>query len=135
MRLNSWIVIDGGSRSQQKHIMSMVMFFKKKFKIDPYIEIYFRGDSHSLGGCIEIDDGEYQIDLRRSMRLKDMLMTLAHELVHVKQYEYGELTQDSEDNISYWDKPSEIEAYGRELGLFITWVEENNLGNKVWTQD
>jgi len=135
MRLNSWIVIDGGSRSQQKHIMSMVMFFKKKFKIDPYIEIYFRGDSHSLGGCIEIDDGEYQIDLRRSMRLKDMLMTLAHELVHVKQYEYGELTQDSEDNISYWDKPSEIEAYGRELGLFITWAEENNLGNKAWTQN
>ena len=135
MRLNSWIVIDGGSRSQQKHIMSMVMFFKKKFKIDPYIEIYFRGDSHSLGGCIEIDDGEYQIDLRRSMRLKEMLMTLAHELVHVKQYEYGELTQNCEINIPYWDKPSEIEAYGRELGLFITWAEENNLGNKAWTQD
>ena len=120
MRYNSWTVIDGGSKSLQKHIISMVMFAKKKFKIDPYIEIYFRGDSYGLGGCVEIDDGEYQIDLRRSMKLKEMLMTLAHELVHV---------------IPYWDKPSEIEAYGRELGLFITWAEENNLGNKAWTQD
>ena len=135
MRYNSWTVIDGGSKSLQKHIISMVMFAKKKFKIDPYIEIYFRGDSYGLGGCVEIDDGEYQIDLRRSMRLKEMLMTLAHELVHVKQYEYGELTQNSEINIPYWDKPSEIEAYGRELGLFITWAEEKNLGNKAWTQD
>ena len=81
-----------------------------------------------------MEEGEYQIDLDRSARLKTMLTTLAHELVHVKQYEYGELTQNSEDNIPYWDKPSEIEAYGREVGLFITWVEENNLGNKAWTQ-
>ena len=81
-----------------------------------------------------MEEGEYMIDLDKSLKLRDMLTTLAHELVHVKQYECGELTQNSEDNIPYWDKPSEIEAYGREVGLFITWVEENNLGNKAWTQ-
>ena len=134
MRYANFIIIDGGTESQQKYAISMIMFFKKKFDIDPYIEVCFRGQRHSLGGCIQMEEGEYRIDLDRSARLKTMLTTLAHELVHVKQYECGELTQHSEDNIPYWDKPSEIEAYGREVGLFITWVEENNLGNKAWTQ-
>ena len=126
-------MIEGGTKSQQKYAISMIMFFKK-FNIDPYIEVCFRGQRHSLGGCVQMEEGEYMIDLDRSMRLRDMLTTLAHELVHVKQYECGELTQNSEDNIPYWDKPSEKEAYGREVGLFVTWAEENNLGNKIWTQ-
>ena len=134
MRYANFIIIDGGTESQQKYAISMIMFFKEKFDIDPYIEVCFRGQRHSLGGCIQMEEGEYRIDLDRSARLKTMLTTLAHDLVHVKQYECGELTQNSEDNIPYWDKPSEIEAYGREVGLFITWVEENNLGNKAWTQ-
>ena len=134
MRYANFIIINGGTESQQKYAISMIMFFKEKFDIDPYIEVCFRGQRHSLGGGIQMAEGEYRIDLDRSARLKTMLTTLAHELVHVKQYECGELTQNSEDNIPYWDKPSEIEAYGREVGLFITWVEENNLGNKAWTQ-
>ena len=139
MSYDKWIMIDGGTKSQQKYAISMIMFFKKKFNIDPYIEVCFRRQHlpyrhNSLGGCIQMEEGEYRIDLDRSMRLRTMLTTLAHELVHVKQYECGELTQNSEDNIPYWDKPSEIEAYGREVGLFVTWAEENNLGNKAWTQ-
>ncbi len=127
-------MIDGCTKGPQKYAITMIIFFKKKFNIDPYIEVCFRGQRHSLGGRIQRDEGEYQIDLDRSMRLRTMLTTLAHELVHVKQYECGELTQNSEDNIPYWDKPSEIEAYGREVGLFVTWAEENNLGKKAWTK-
>ena len=63
-----------------------------------------------------------------------MLMTIAHELVHVKQYEIGKLTQTNEADIDYWDRPSEIEAHGREVGLFIRWAEENYLAHKRWTQ-
>ena len=63
-----------------------------------------------------------------------MLTTLAHELVHVKQYELGQLTQNNESDYNYWDKPSEIEAHGREIGLFITWAENHKLANKKWTQ-
>ena len=112
----------------------MIMFFKKKFNIDPYIEVCFQRQSYCLGGCTQIDRGEYMIDIDRSLKLRDMLTTLAHELVHVKHYECGELTQNIEENIPYWDKPSEIEAYGREVGLFVTWAEENKLGNKAWTR-
>ena len=51
-----------------------------------------------------------------------------------KQYELGELTQTNHSNYEYWDKPSEIEAHGREVGLFITWAEQNNVAHKKWTQ-
>ena len=64
-------------------------------------------------------------------------------MVHVKQYARKELKQDydwlgktySPKKVSYWDQPWEIEAHGRETGLFVRWAEANKLGNKKWTQD
>jgi hypothetical protein len=35
--------------------------------------------------------------------------------------------------VSYWDLPWEIEAHGREVGLFVRWCEANNYTAK-WTQ-
>lgn len=62
----------------------------------------------------------------------EILKTLGHELVHVKQYVRKELTTDrygalryngvhySVNNLlEYFDLPYEIEAYGREKGLLI----------------
>jgi hypothetical protein len=130
------ITVVGGTSSQRKYAYSMAQFVCNKFNINPDIEISFRRltNCHSLGGCVDMGDNEYEIDIKRSLRMRDMLTTLAHELVHVKQYELGELTQDNEAEYDYWDKPSEIEAHGRETGLFVTWAEQNNLGNKKWTQ-
>ena len=130
------ITINGGTKNQREYAYSMAQFVCNKFNICPDVEISFRRltNDRSLGGCIDCGDNEYEIDIKRSLRLRDMLTTLAHEMVHVKQYELGELTQDNEAEYDYWDKPSEIEAHGRETGLFITWAEQNNLANKKWTQ-
>ena len=62
----------------------------------------------------------------------EILKTLGHELVHVKQYIRRELTMDrygalryngvhySVNNLlEYFDLPYEIEAYGREKGLLV----------------
>ena len=67
-------------------------------------------------------------------RLKNLLVDLGHELVHVKQYlnnevfdykdggvRYKGIIFDGsyyEDEESYYDSPWEIEAYGREWGLY-----------------
>ena len=32
--------------------------------------------------------------------------------------------------IAYWDYPWEIEAYGRQLGLFIRWCESEGIANR-----
>ena len=81
----------------------------------------------------------------------EILKTLAHEIVHVKQYLTGELmmrrrglcwrkdvmTSDSTTYEDYFDLPYEIEAYGREKGLLalflIRWTEiEKELDIKLY---
>ena len=66
MSYDKWIMIEGGTKSQQKHAISMIMFFKKKFNIDPYIEVCFRRKDYGLGGCVQMEEGEYMIDLDKS---------------------------------------------------------------------
>jgi len=64
----------------------------------------------------------------------DMLKILAHELVHVKDYVLGNLamrkvgmvyrgvTFDAETLLDYFKLPYEIEAYGREKGLLVSFL-------------
>lgn len=60
---------------------------------------------------------------------KRILQCLAHEMVHVKQYAKGELKFHEKRNLvtfqreqyqddEYWESLWEIEAYGREVGLY-----------------
>ena len=65
----------------------------------------------------------------------EILRTLAHELVHVKQYVLGELrwrdagllykgiNHDPENLMEYFELPYEIEAYGREKGLLYGFLK------------
>lgn len=100
------------------------------------------------GECISEDDTKnpryFTIRLKQQP-LDEMIRTLAHEMVHVKQYAKNELGKElslarggkglrivtrwqgdlwspksKEDG--YWDAPWEIEAYGREVGLHHKWV-------------
>ena len=80
---------------------------------------------------------EFKIELDVSYSIRDALITLAHEMVHIKQwakdemYEYmnvaGMVRFKGEkvhmEITDYWDYPWEIEAYGRQLGLFIRFCE------------
>ena len=78
----------------------------------------------------------------------EILKTLAHELVHVKQYVMGELknskhgmvykktTYSPENIFDYFDLPYEIEAYGREKGLLMAFLSvwkniEEELGFEI----
>tara|TARA_B100001559_G_scaffold320714_1_gene333852 strand:+ start:839 stop:1408 length:570 start_codon:yes stop_codon:yes gene_type:complete len=63
-----------------------------------------------------------------------ILETLAHELVHIKQYLLGELTWKhgkllwknqhyiTDDLTEYFELPYEIEAHGRQRGLFLAFI-------------
>ena len=79
-----------------------------------------------------------------------MLETVAHEMVHVKQFARNELYEPSAKQGSrwngkwfsprqkcvkdYWDQPWEIEAHGRECGLFVRWAEKNGYAKRKWAQ-
>jgi hypothetical protein len=63
------------------------------------------------------------------------LITLAHEMVHVKQFARRELVELKNntmfrwygklygDEVHYYEQPWEIEAHGREYGLYYMWRE------------
>lgn len=98
-------------------------------------------DDNASGYCEYADKQGAQrffvIELDKKTNKEDLLKNLAHEMVHLKQFALGELSNGFvfsrsttwhdrrfEDNkIDYWDQPWEIEAYGRELGLFSRYVE------------
>ena len=105
------------------------------------------------GSAIWEDEGrrprEFTIELDATMSIRNILITLAHEMVHVKQwakdemYEYyntpnmvrfkGEKMYQNE--VDYWDYPWEIEAFGRQLGLFVRFCNDVGIGEREDMQE
>jgi hypothetical protein len=84
----------------------------------------------------------------KDRKIGDMIQTLAHEMVHVKQYVrnelgnksvlvcrgdkivlrsqwMGEVWEPKGNEDAYFDAPWEIEAYGRERGLAVRFMKYN----------
>jgi hypothetical protein len=90
---------------------------------------------HHIRAEIEVADvlslpRNFIIRIDPSMGRKLYLMSLAHEIVHIKQMATGELKDKrtpglvnwngetiNENEKDYWDYPWEIDAHGREIGL------------------
>jgi hypothetical protein len=95
----------------------------------------------AMGYCCYMDkEGmykEFEIELCKKTSREEMLKNLAHEIVHMKQFAFGELSDGfisrrkarwqsshvDESKVDYWDQPWEIEAYGREIGLYSRFIE------------
>ena len=77
---------------------------------------------------------QFEIELHPGIGAYDILKTLAHEMVHVRQYIQGDVNIKLTrwkgtriDEVDYWDQPWEIEAHGYESGLFTKFVREEKL--------
>lgn len=100
------------------------------------IEIQFEDQGKAEGYCGPAVDGRFprsfEFGIKPSLRRHKMLQCLAHEMVHVKQYARGELSNglitakwqgksykltDSMEDYLNW--PWEIEAYGRDRSLYL----------------
>jgi len=77
----------------------------------------------------DIDKDQYTISIDGGLDMRMALLAVAHELVHVKQFALGE-NLDAEKKRDYFDDPLEIEAYGRELGLYTRWCEKHGHAKK-----
>jgi len=89
---------------------------------------------------------EFTIRIDNGLKIRPLLMGLAHECVHIKQFARGEwvhlLKNGAQkwqgvilpEGIDYWDNPAEIEAYGRELGLFFRFIKAAGYDNETWAQ-
>jgi len=141
------ITVSGGSARQRQYVESMIEFawrtlMPRKKNLSVQVKLKdLKGEAY--GYCLAETYNDFELEIDKGLRLRRLLETVAHEMVHVKQYARKELMNDHDwlgktynpKKVSYWDLPWEIEAHGREVGLFVRWAEENGLGNKKWTQD
>ncbi len=145
------------SNSDCKKLKSLSTFVLKKFftenmrnklKIDVVFKKNLFKDSNSYGNCVWEDTHrnprEFTIQLDPNQKISLLLNSLAHELVHVKQWakgEYYELVSKPKvykfngklvdtQKVDYWDTPWEIEAHGRAIGLVVQWVRKAKLTDK-----
>ncbi len=98
-----------------------------------------------IGNTIYLDEDssrprEFEIHINPHFKKNEQLSALAHEMVHLKQFarrelvhsRYGELKWPAckRQPKEYYEQPWEIEAYGREIGLFRRY-QEHLKGTKV----
>ena len=151
-----YISFRGFSKNQRKKLKDAAKFFAEQL-MDPrmvrnlQLDIEHNRRLDVEGECVNEDDTRnrrwFTITLRGKRDDDDMIKTLAHEMVHVKQYAKNEMSKQlrvtkgkgfelatkwkgepwrpksKEDG--YWDSPWEIEAYGREVGLYHKWICAN----------
>lgn len=118
-------------------------FFSKRLKKKLEIVVIFQDGYFKRTGnyadCVWEDTHfrptEFTINFEPKQKLPVMLNTLAHEMVHVKQWAKGEMYMHMRDSkithfnkklidtekVNYWEQPWEIEAYGRAIGLVVQW--------------
>lgn len=141
------------SLKKKKELKEAAEFFAYKL-LDPRtvrninLTIELDKNLETQGMCYSEDDTKnprnFVISIRDKIGDDDIIQTLAHEMVHVKQYAKNELykslrmykgkttlnsiwqgapwkPKSRED--PYWDSPWELDAYGREIGLYRRWME------------
>lgn len=88
----------------------------------------------TYGYCLSITDREFEIEIDKSLSLREFIETICHEMVHVKQYAKGEMKELSRSqilwkkkvfgDIAYEDAPWEREAFRCEKSLALSCFSE-----------
>ncbi len=98
------------------------------------IEVKFEKLDGVYGLCLEGDNNRsFTLSIAKGLTKKEIVSTIAHEMVHVKQYARNELTHVNGKHmwkskiykrVNYWTCPWEKEAVGLEEEL-STFVHQN----------
>jgi len=131
--------INGIGKKRQHLISSVISFMEKELNlsnilIDVEVSYLFQNE-RAYGFCSHSSANEYTIELDQTLDLYDLIETICHEMIHVKQYAFGELVDRGTkalyknhlyeiDDVS---SPWEQEAYEKE-SLYM------NLFLKIWNQ-
>lgn len=109
------------------------------------VKIHIKDKLGAGGYCDYEEEGlplprTFSIEIQRLKTKIHMFVVLAHEMVHLKQMAKGEMKdrykktkyvtvyrgEVYENDISYWDQPWEIEAYGLEQSLVAKFLIEHD---------
>jgi hypothetical protein len=149
------IYTKGSTRKTQKIVKDLTRFcaemlMSKRMVDSLLIRVEFIKDLDNQydGDCEYVDDEsrpkEFLIRVNDALKLSKKLRTICHEMVHVKQYATGEMKYMSRparftkfqgmlypDELEYWDSPWEIEAFGREPGLYTRWIDQRGYAKNI----
>jgi len=109
------------SKAKQDLICNAIAFGSDKLfphEDDVYINISATTKKGVCGDVLYEDDNEFTLRLNRSLSLSDLITTVLHELVHVKQY-LNCMIMDTES--AYEERWQEIEAHAMEKQLKEEW--------------
>ena len=150
------ITISGGSKKLYDLAHSIVDYcgktiLSKQLYNTISVDVEFDKNLHKESGVlgeVDFDDKnhkprEFTITIDCTVSKRRIMESIAHEMVHVKQWICGEMYEYVDPNVvrfmkkkvdisnmDYYDYPWEIEAFGRQLGLFIHWCEVDGLGDR-----
>jgi hypothetical protein len=136
------IIIQTRSNLRQRILQEFGAKYAKFLKIDKksatlYIALRKDvGDTHQSEGLTLGFDSDVFVYLQSSLSTADLLRTLAHEMVHVKQLLLGQLKHKAhrgrvdtywcgrKNNKKYLEQPWEVEAFAKESLLFRKAVDQ-----------
>lgn len=128
--------MDGVVKNQkfiEEYIVLLILDLGLSRLRKPHIVVKFVNDSDLLGFCVG-DTSSVEITIcktcpitKRKLGFCEMMMTLAHEMVHAKQFLRGELISEGQwswkgkaaNNYRYENMPWEREAYRLEKSLYL----------------
>ena len=162
------VIIKGGKKYQREKVESIAHYSAKMIMSTRLsnlltVTIKLKKDlfhREGLYGDAEPDDWEdirpkeFIVRVDSSLKLRPLLQTVCHELVHVSQYAKNEMRDVTvrgvmntrykgqyypQENTRYWSQPWEIEANGLERGLFEMWGEDTGIfedaKNNIWAYE
>ena len=154
------IRVRGGDAETRKLVRSIAHWVSRKsmdvrLRTSGTVNIVIQKDLYlkeKVQGLSWIDDEEYRprkfkIQVEEQSKLRHMLETIAHEMIHIKQWASGDMYEYSDGyrtkfkkkayntkKMDYWDAPWEVEAHGKEVGMFVRWSEEEGYNKKPWAK-
>ena len=114
------IIVEGLNES---FVSRVVKLFCNTLGIStPNIHIFTDQTIKPNGVCYRNDETDFMIVLKER-DIGQMMVTLAHELVHVKQYLVDDLSNKFDDSIPYMERWWEQEAFEKEVELTKLLIE------------
>ena len=130
----NFVTAIGGNKTQRKiaetTVHQMIAELLPKFRtLD--IEVHLKKLSNeAVGYCTMTDNNRtFEIEVDRKLNISELVTTICHEMVHVKQYARNEMNDGIikgrarwknryiPEDTNYWDLPWEKEAYRMEKKL------------------
>jgi Zn-dependent peptidase ImmA (M78 family) len=125
------MIIVSDDRLDKSFIQNAVKLFCIALGIKiPTILIYTDETIKPNGVCYRNDETEFMILLKDGRSDAETMITLAHELVHVKQYLVDDLSNKFDNSIPYTERWWEQEAFKLEVdltNLLIQAIKEKKL--------